>query len=74
MKFLGHLRTQCQGMRFNRLYLLLRGRFYARADKRGMNDRIRREQISRDTWQGQVYTKSDFQTSLESMSNGGAVL
>jgi len=43
-------------------------------DKRGINNKIHRELIQRDAWQGRLYTKPDFQTSLPSMSNEGAVL
>jgi radical SAM protein (TIGR01212 family) len=43
-------------------------------DKRGMHNRIQRELMQRDTWQGRLYTKSEFRTSLPSMSNEGAVL
>jgi radical SAM protein (TIGR01212 family) len=43
-------------------------------DKRGMHNKIHRELIQRDAWQGRLYTKPDFQTSLPSMSNEGAVL
>jgi radical SAM superfamily enzyme len=43
-------------------------------DKRGMHNRIHRELIRRDAWQGRLYTKPEFRTSLASMSNEGAVL
>ena len=43
-------------------------------DKRGIHNKIHRELIQRDAWQGRLYTKPDFQTSLPSMSNEGAVL
>jgi radical SAM superfamily enzyme len=43
-------------------------------DKRGMHNRIQRELMQRDTWQGRLYTKSEIRTSLPSMSNEGAVL
>lgn len=43
-------------------------------DKRGMHNRIHRELIQRDAWQGRLYTKSEFRTSLASMSNQGAAI
>lgn len=43
-------------------------------DKRGMHNTIHRQLISRDAWQGRLYTKPEFRTSLASMSNEGAVL
>ena len=43
-------------------------------DKRGIHNKIHRELIQPDAWQGRLYTKPDFQTSLPSMSNEGAVL
>lgn len=43
-------------------------------DKRGMHNKIHRQLIQRDAWQGRLYTKPEFRTSLPSMFNEGAVL
>jgi len=43
-------------------------------DKRGMHNKIHRDLIQRDAWQGRLYTKPEFRTSLPSMSTEGAAL
>jgi len=43
-------------------------------DKRGMHNKIHRQLIRRDAWQGRLYTKPEIRTSLASMFNEGAVL
>jgi len=43
-------------------------------DKRGMHNKIHRQLIQRDAWQGRLYTKPEFRTSLPSMFNEGAAL
>ena len=43
-------------------------------DKRGMHNRIHRELIGRDAWQGRLYTKPEIRTSLPNMFNEGARL
>jgi len=40
--------------------------------KHGTHNAIQRELIPRDAWQGQLYTKPKFRTSLPNMSNEGA--
>jgi radical SAM superfamily enzyme len=43
-------------------------------DKRGMHNTIHRQLIRRDAWQGRLYTKPEFRSSLPCMSTEGAVL
>lgn len=43
-------------------------------DKRGMHNAIHRELVRRDTWQGRLYTKAQFRTSLASVPSEGAEL